>query len=141
MKISWLGHSCFYLQSSKGISLLTDPFDEEVGYKLPRVRADIVVVSHDHHDHNNIVGGIYTLDAKEAWTVIEQLHPRIAIPMHYFTPDIRFGLDGVEEFLKGRDFCGPLKSFEAVLEDRLQEKSSRVVLLDYVHSFKDGSID
>jgi L-ascorbate metabolism protein UlaG (beta-lactamase superfamily) len=53
MKISWLGHSCFILQSSAGIKVLTDPFDEEVGYPLPNVEADIVLVSHDHHDHNN----------------------------------------------------------------------------------------
>ncbi len=30
-----------------------DPFDEDVGYPLPNVEADIVSVSHDHHDHNN----------------------------------------------------------------------------------------
>jgi L-ascorbate metabolism protein UlaG (beta-lactamase superfamily) len=54
MKISWLGHSCFILQSSAGIKVLTDPFDEKVGYPLPNVEADIVLVSHDHHDHNNV---------------------------------------------------------------------------------------
>lgn len=53
MKVSWLGHSCFLLRATTGISVLIDPFDEEVGYPLPVVRADIVVISHDHHDHNN----------------------------------------------------------------------------------------
>ncbi len=53
MKIYWLGHSCFYLRG-EGVSVLTDPFDEEVGYDLPHVQADIVLVSHDHHDHNNV---------------------------------------------------------------------------------------
>jgi len=32
---------------------MTDPFDDQVGYKLPVVEADIVTSSHDHFDHNN----------------------------------------------------------------------------------------
>jgi L-ascorbate metabolism protein UlaG (beta-lactamase superfamily) len=54
MIVSWLGHSCFLLKGKDGISLLLDPFHEdEVGYSLPPVRADIVLISHDHLDHNN----------------------------------------------------------------------------------------
>ncbi len=54
MKISWLGHSCFKIEDDSGKVVVTDPFDESVGYPLPRIRADVVVVSHDHHDHNNV---------------------------------------------------------------------------------------
>ena len=59
MKISWLGHSCFKIEDDAGKVVVTDPFDESVGYPLPKIRADVVVVSHDHHDHNNVkvVGG------------------------------------------------------------------------------------
>jgi L-ascorbate metabolism protein UlaG (beta-lactamase superfamily) len=54
MIVTWLGHSCFLLEGKDGISLLIDPFHEdEVGYGLPPVRADIVLISHDHLDHNN----------------------------------------------------------------------------------------
>ena len=54
MIVTWLGHSCFLLEGKDGISLLLDPFHEdEVGYSLPSVRADIVLISHDHLDHNN----------------------------------------------------------------------------------------
>lgn len=53
MQVSWLGHSCFLLQASTGIRVLIDPFDEDVGYLLPDVQAEIVVISHEHHDHNN----------------------------------------------------------------------------------------
>jgi len=44
------------------VRILTDPFDEQVGYKLPDAEADIVTTSHDHYDHNNtgIVKGNYT---------------------------------------------------------------------------------
>lgn len=53
LKIRWLGHSCFYITSDNGTRILTDPFAESVGYRLPDVEADIVTVSHNHYDHNN----------------------------------------------------------------------------------------
>ena len=52
MKLRWYGHSCFALASADGRTLVTDPFDESVGYPLPRIDADFVTVSHDHFDHN-----------------------------------------------------------------------------------------
>ncbi|MCR3884382.1 MAG: MBL fold metallo-hydrolase [Methanothrix sp.] len=54
LKIRWLGHSCFRIEDGSGKVVVTDPFDEAVGYPLPRIRADAVTVSHDHHDHNNV---------------------------------------------------------------------------------------
>lgn len=54
MKIKWLGHACFLITSDNGTRVLTDPFNEEVGYELPAVAADIVTTSHDHYDHNYI---------------------------------------------------------------------------------------
>lgn len=53
MIIRWLGHSCFYCEG-EGASLLTDPFDQEVGYALPGVEVDVVTVSHEHYDHNAV---------------------------------------------------------------------------------------
>lgn len=55
MTISWFGQSCFKIQD-KDVALATDPYDASVGFKLPRLAADIVTVSHDHSDHNNIAG-------------------------------------------------------------------------------------
>jgi len=57
MIISWLGHSCFKLQDkagAEGITVITDPYDKKIGLKMPSVEADIVTVSHDHYDHNNV---------------------------------------------------------------------------------------
>ncbi len=49
MKIEWLGHSAFRIIGSK--TIVTDPYDG-VGLDFPAVSADIVTVSHGHHDHN-----------------------------------------------------------------------------------------
>jgi len=53
MEIKHIGHSCFEIKS-KNISIITDPFSEELGLKLPKIKANIITVSHDHYDHNNI---------------------------------------------------------------------------------------
>lgn len=53
MDITYLGHSCFKLRSSAGTAI-TDPYDQATGLKLPKVSADIVTSSHNHHDHNNV---------------------------------------------------------------------------------------
>lgn len=54
MDIHWLGHACFLLQSEDGTRILTDPFDETVGYPVPACAVDIVTVSHQHFDHNAV---------------------------------------------------------------------------------------
>lgn len=54
MKIKWLGHACFLITTDSGIRIVTDPFDETVGYPVPAVEADIVTRSHDHFDHNHV---------------------------------------------------------------------------------------
>jgi len=183
MIITWQGHSCFKIQDktgTEGLTLVTDPFDKATGLKVPNFEADIVTVSHDHHDHNNVkalrgnpyvvesageydvkgvmiegvesfhddkqgaergnniiyriemdditvahlgdlahvldnkqleklvgtdillipVGGKYTLDAKKAVEVISQIEPRIVIPMHYKTKDLKIDLDEVDKFIK-----------------------------------------
>lgn len=55
MEITPLGHSSFKLRGKHAI-VITDPFDPSmVGLKFPKhTEADIVTVSHDHHDHNAV---------------------------------------------------------------------------------------
>jgi L-ascorbate metabolism protein UlaG (beta-lactamase superfamily) len=70
----WLGHSCFVieskryslprpipLQSRKGYTfplthfkILIDPYGEGVGYPIHPVKVNVVFVSHEHFDHNNV---------------------------------------------------------------------------------------
>ena len=53
MHITWHGQSCFKIQG-KEATIITDPYNKEIGLKVPRFRGDIVTVSHDHLSHNNI---------------------------------------------------------------------------------------
>jgi L-ascorbate metabolism protein UlaG (beta-lactamase superfamily) len=53
MIINYLGHSCFKIKTDLGV-VIVDPFSDEIGLKMPREKADIVTVSHDHNDHNNV---------------------------------------------------------------------------------------
>ncbi len=48
------------------------------------------------------VGGFYTIDPKEATTVMEQIKPHRVIPMHFKTPKCNFPIEGVEAFLAGK---------------------------------------
>lgn len=52
MRIKWLGHACFKITFDNGVRILTDPFDDNVGYQIPAVETDIVTLSHNHYDHN-----------------------------------------------------------------------------------------
>lgn len=52
MKLKWLGHSCFQLTLANGGVLVTDPYDDSVGYPPLRVKADAALSSHGHFDHN-----------------------------------------------------------------------------------------
>lgn len=52
MKIKYYGRSCFMLTDEKGVRILTDPCDPSTGYELNGIEADVVTISHGHHDHN-----------------------------------------------------------------------------------------
>ena len=180
MVITWYGQSCFKIQSGETV-IFTDPFDKSIGLTPPRGAANIVTVSHQHLDHNNVaalngeplvvegpgeyetkgvsvkgifsfhddkegkergantifmlevegikichlgdlgqkkltdeqlehideadilmipVGGVFTVDAEEAAEIINQIEPRIVIPMHYKIPGLEMKLAGVDDFLK-----------------------------------------
>ena len=45
------------------------------------------------------IGGVYTIDAQGARAVADLLQPKVIIPMHYKTKDLKMGLAGVEPFL------------------------------------------
>ena len=53
MKLTYYGHATFLLESN-GTAILIDPFNEQAGYPFPDVRPAVVVVSHEHFDHNYV---------------------------------------------------------------------------------------
>ena len=58
MNIIWHGQSCFQILASRNkngqISIVIDPFSEEIGLRLPKLEADVILVTHNHYDHNNV---------------------------------------------------------------------------------------
>jgi len=215
MILTWLGHSCFKLQDkigADGVTVVTDPFGKQFGLKLPNCEADIVTVSHDHEDHNNVaalrgnpfvvncageydvknvliegidsfhdesqgaergrnlifrleiddisvvhlgdlgksldnsqleklagtdillipVGGKYTLDAKKAVEVIAQIEPRIIVPMHYQTEDLKIeGLDGIEKFIKEFGLTPSYEEKLKISKKDLPQEDMELVILKY----------
>lgn len=55
MEITWHGYSCFTIKTKEGVAVI-DPYREEIGLKLPALKADTVLISHDHEGHNNVKG-------------------------------------------------------------------------------------
>jgi L-ascorbate metabolism protein UlaG (beta-lactamase superfamily) len=52
MNVRYLGHSSFWVASQKGSSAILDPYSQRMPYTLPPLEPDVVLVSHEHHDHN-----------------------------------------------------------------------------------------
>ena len=54
-KLTWYGQSCFLLETAAGTRIVMDPIPKGIGYELPQgMKADVVTISHEHFDHNNV---------------------------------------------------------------------------------------
>lgn len=54
IRIRYFGQAAFLITSSTGTRILMDPAEFK-GYKMPAgIEADIVTISHEHMDHNNV---------------------------------------------------------------------------------------
>jgi L-ascorbate metabolism protein UlaG (beta-lactamase superfamily) len=181
MKVKWLGHASFLISSEAGLKIITDPYPQGSGLSYTPITeaADIVTMSHDHFDHNNVssvpgkpqvvtgsgvktvkgvqfrgidtyhdgsqgkergdntafcfpvdgiklchlgdlghrlsreqisemgsidilfipIGGVFTIDAKMAGTVVDDLKPKVVMPMHYKTAKCDWPLNTVDDFV------------------------------------------
>ncbi len=178
IKIRWHGHACFDI--SDDVTIVTDPHDgSSIGIKPPKTKADIVLVSHDHYDHNKVrmvekegteiigagekevygvmikgigayhdkekgskrgeitifmftiegltfchlgdlghvldeekvkeigkidilfipVGGVFTLDGREALEICRKIQPKVIVPMHYKISGLSLPIERVDDFL------------------------------------------
>lgn len=180
LQIRWHGHSCFEITND--VILVTDPHDgKSIGIHAPTVSGDIILISHDHYDHNSIktvekddskvitderkrtvanidikgiesfhdechgekrgkniiykftmngitfchlgdigheideeiaqkigdvdilfipIGGTFTVDANQAWNIIDKIKPKIAVPMHYKIGGLSLPITGIDPFLE-----------------------------------------
>lgn len=54
MKLEWIGHACFAMTAMDGTVVVTDPYDASVGIDMIPLKADLITMSHEHHDHNEM---------------------------------------------------------------------------------------
>jgi L-ascorbate metabolism protein UlaG (beta-lactamase superfamily) len=56
MKVKWIGHACFLITAENGLKVITDPYAVGGGIRYSPIKeaADVVLVSHEHSDHNNV---------------------------------------------------------------------------------------
>lgn len=84
------------------------------------------------------VGGFYTVDGTQAAALVEQLHPRVVIPMHYQTPalntDLKSKLATADEFvaaMRGKADIVRVKTRDLKLSPATLPKRLTVYLLRY----------
>lgn len=209
MDIKFYGQGCFSIED-KGVVVLTDPYSEEIGLKLPSLKADVVTISQDSPASNHVkglpgeprvfswpgeyetkgvhfrcihsfgpeiesglteniitlihfngiklchlgnqaqklteeqleqmgdvdvlfvpVGNKAGLGAKKAKEVIEQIEPRVIIPMLYETPGNALGLEPLSAFLSAMSAKPeePVDTFKFKKSD-LPEDTSRLVIIN-----------
>lgn len=52
LEIIWYGLSCFRLSERGRITVITDPFSDSIGIPSPKLKGDLVTISHDVPGHN-----------------------------------------------------------------------------------------
>lgn len=75
------------------------------------------------------VGGYYTIDARVASEVCNQLKPRVIIPMHYRTEKGILRIAGVDDFLRGKERVSRLDTSETGFKREELPSSTQVLVL------------
>lgn len=214
MKVKWLGHASFLIISEAGIKIITDPYPQGSGLSYAPINeaADIVTMSHDHFDHNNVssvpgkpqvvtgsgvktirgvqfrgidtyhdgsqgkergantafcfsvdgielchlgdlghrlsqdqiseigsigvlfipIGGVFTIDAKMAGMVVDDLKPKVAIPMHYKTVKCDWPLNTVDDFVADKKNVRKLNLSEIEFKSGKLPEVTEIVILEPV---------
>ncbi|MHA1238594.1 MAG: MBL fold metallo-hydrolase [Candidatus Odinarchaeia archaeon] len=75
------------------------------------------------------VGGVYTIDAEGASQIINQIKPKIVIPMHFKVPGLTLGIASVEKFIAGKRYVKrfSIDTYE-VSKESLPEETTIIVL-------------
>jgi len=75
------------------------------------------------------IGGIYTIDGERAITIINQIEPKIVIPMHYKIPHLNIKLQGPDEFLKEMGTVKEVVEQLTIKKKDLLKKDMRVIVM------------
>jgi L-ascorbate metabolism protein UlaG (beta-lactamase superfamily) len=75
------------------------------------------------------VGGNFTIDARTATGVCDQLKPRVVIPMHYKTEKGIPGISGVEGFLSGKTNVSRPDSSQAEFKPGELPATTQIIVL------------
>lgn len=75
------------------------------------------------------VGGNYTVGAKQAIELVNQIEPRIVIPMHYKIPGLKADIESADKFIKELGLTPQIEQkYKFVKKDLPQEETKLVVL-------------
>jgi len=77
------------------------------------------------------VGGLFTIDSKEATQVGEQIKPKVLIPMHFKTEKCGFPIAPVDDFLKGKANIKRLKTSEVTFDQVSLPSKTEIVVLEH----------
>jgi len=77
------------------------------------------------------VGGFFTIDPKEATRVVEQIKPKIVIPMHFKTEKCGFPIAPVEDFLRGKTNTKRPNASEATFDKSTLPRQTEIVVLEH----------
>lgn len=77
------------------------------------------------------IGGFFTIGAKEAWKVAEQLAAKIVIPMHYKTDKVAFPIAPVDEFIKDKPNVQRMDTSEIEVTPESLPRDRQIIVLQY----------
>ncbi|ABN70441.1 conserved hypothetical protein [Staphylothermus marinus F1] len=68
--VEWHGHACVSIKKSNDYTIVFDPHDGvSIGLPRPNVKGDLILVTHDHFDHNAV-----DIVKKESSRVFKEFH-------------------------------------------------------------------
>lgn len=52
--VRWWGQAMVSIETYWNLTIVIDPYGEQIGYDNPNITGDLVLVTHEHGDHNNV---------------------------------------------------------------------------------------
>lgn len=75
------------------------------------------------------IGGFFTIDAKDATKIMDDVKPAITIPMHYRTDKANMPIEGVDAFIRDKKNVKETDASEIVITKTNLPKENEIILL------------